>query len=138
MIETPEHMWDGCTHVPTPPCTSVQWEVGGIVPPASMCGPGIERSAGVSNDASDGETDSDTSGHVRERRSNGRERLSELAVVSSEPMVAAAEPLVDAFRNHRRIFVYTVLLLCATALIFIGVGKHPGQPGTVTTLPKIG
>jgi len=58
--------------------------------------------------------------------------------VSSEPIVAAAEPIVDAFRNHRRVFVYAGLLLFATALIFVGVGKHPGQPGTVTTLSAIG
>jgi membrane-associated phospholipid phosphatase len=53
-------------------------------------------------------------------------------------MVAAAEPIVDAFRNHRRVFIYAGVLLLATALIFVGVGKHPGQPGTVTTLPAIG
>jgi len=53
-------------------------------------------------------------------------------------MVVAAEPIVDAFRNHRRVFVYAGGLLLATALIFVGVGKHPGQPGTVTTLPAIG
>jgi membrane-associated phospholipid phosphatase len=53
-------------------------------------------------------------------------------------MAAAAEPIVDAFHNHRRVFVYAALLLVATGLVFIGVGKHPGQPGTVTTLPGIG
>ena len=58
--------------------------------------------------------------------------------MSSEPVVAAAEPIADAFRNHRRVFVYAALLLLATGLIFVGVGKHPGQPGTVTTLPAIG
>jgi len=59
--------------------------------------------------------------------------------VSSEPVAAAAaEPIVDAFHNHRRVFVYAALLLFATGLIFVGVGKHPGEPGTVTTLPAIG
>jgi membrane-associated phospholipid phosphatase len=56
----------------------------------------------------------------------------------SEPIAAAAEPIADAFQNHRRVFVYAALLLLATALLFIGVGKHPGEPGTLTTVPAIG
>jgi len=58
---------------------------------------------------------------------------------AEEPLaVAAAEPIVDVFHNHRRVLVYAALLFIATAFIFIAVGKHPGQPGTVTTWPPIG
>jgi membrane-associated phospholipid phosphatase len=57
----------------------------------------------------------------------------------SEPITAAvAEPIKEAFRDHRRVFVYAAGLLIATVLIFIAVGKHPGQPGTVTTWPPVG
>jgi undecaprenyl-diphosphatase len=57
----------------------------------------------------------------------------------SEPITeTVAEPIKDAFENHRRVFLYAAALLIATALIFIGVGKHPGQPGTVTTWAAIG
>ncbi|MDP9184586.1 MAG: phosphatase PAP2 family protein [Actinomycetota bacterium] len=57
----------------------------------------------------------------------------------SEPITAAvAEPIKEAFRDHRRVFVYAAGLLIATILIFIAVGKHPGQPGTVTTWAPVG
>jgi membrane-associated phospholipid phosphatase len=57
----------------------------------------------------------------------------------SEPITAAvAEPIKEAFRDHRRVFVYAAGLLIATVLIFIAVGKHPGQPGTVTTWAPVG
>jgi membrane-associated phospholipid phosphatase len=58
---------------------------------------------------------------------------------TAEPIAeAVAEPIRDAFTNHRRVFVYAGLLLLAMAVIFIGVGRHPGQPGTVTTWAAIG
>jgi membrane-associated phospholipid phosphatase len=57
----------------------------------------------------------------------------------SEPITAAvAEPIKEAFRDHRRVFAYAAGLLIATVLIFIAVGKHPGQPGTVTTWAPVG
>lgn len=57
----------------------------------------------------------------------------------SEPITqAVAEPIKEAFENHRRVFVYSAALLLATILIFIAVGKHPGQPGTVTTWAPVG
>ena len=57
----------------------------------------------------------------------------------SEPIAeTVAEPIREAFRDHRRVFWYAAGLLIATLLIFVGVGKHPGQPGTVTTWPAIG
>jgi membrane-associated phospholipid phosphatase len=57
----------------------------------------------------------------------------------SEPIVqAVAEPIRDAFHNHRRVFAYSAALLLATILIFIAVGKHPGEPGTVTTWASVG
>jgi undecaprenyl-diphosphatase len=56
-----------------------------------------------------------------------------------EPITeTVAEPIKEAFENHRRVFVYAAALLIAMVLIFIGVGKHPGLPGTVTTWPSIG
>jgi undecaprenyl-diphosphatase len=56
-----------------------------------------------------------------------------------EPITeTVAEPIKEAFENHRRVFLYAAALLIAMALIFIGVGKHPGLPGTVTTWPAIG
>jgi membrane-associated phospholipid phosphatase len=58
---------------------------------------------------------------------------------SAEPVVqTVVEPIRDAFTNHRRVFFYAAALLIAMAIIFIGVGRHPGQPGTVTTWPAIG
>ena len=57
----------------------------------------------------------------------------------SEPIAeTVAEPIREAFRDHRRVFWYAAGLLIAMALIFIGVGRHPGQPGTVTSWPPIG
>lgn len=56
-----------------------------------------------------------------------------------EPIAeAVVEQITDAFTNHRRVFFYAAALLFAMAVIFIGVGRHPGQPGTVTTWPAIG
>ena len=58
---------------------------------------------------------------------------------TSEPLVeAVVEPVVEAFHDHRRVFLYAAALLLAMAVIFIGVGRHPGQPGTVTTWSAIG
>jgi membrane-associated phospholipid phosphatase len=51
---------------------------------------------------------------------------------------AVVEPIKDAFTNHRRVFGYAAALLLAMAIIFIGVGRHPGQPGTDTTWQAIG
>ena len=57
----------------------------------------------------------------------------------SEPIAeAVVEPIKDAFTNHRRVFGYAALLLLAMATIFVGVGRHPGQPGTDTTWQAIG
>jgi membrane-associated phospholipid phosphatase len=57
----------------------------------------------------------------------------------SEPITeAVVEPIVEAFHNHRRVFVYAAGLLFAMVLIFIAVGRHPGEPGTVTTWPPLG
>jgi membrane-associated phospholipid phosphatase len=58
---------------------------------------------------------------------------------AAEPMAEAViEPIREAFHDHRRVFLYAAALLLAMAIIFIGVGRHPGQPGTVTTWPAIG
>jgi undecaprenyl-diphosphatase len=48
------------------------------------------------------------------------------------------EEHLDPLTNHRRALVYSFLLLAAMAAIFIGVGKHPGEPGTLTTWAWIG
>jgi undecaprenyl-diphosphatase len=48
------------------------------------------------------------------------------------------EERLDPLTNHRRALVYSFLLLAAMAAIFIGVGKHPGEPGIVTTWAWIG
>ena len=61
----------------------------------------------------------------------------------SEPPVepiaeTVVEPIKDAFTDHRRVFAYAGALLLAMVIIFISVGRHPGEPGTVTTWPAIG
>src|SRR5436305_2773744 len=48
------------------------------------------------------------------------------------------EERLDPLTNHRRALLYSFLLLLAMVLIFIGVGKHPGLPGTTTTWAWIG
>jgi membrane-associated phospholipid phosphatase len=48
------------------------------------------------------------------------------------------EERLDPLTNHRRALLYSFLLLAAMAAIFIGVGKHPGDPGTTTTWPWVG
>src|SRR5262245_4465673 len=48
------------------------------------------------------------------------------------------EKRLDPLTNHRRALLYSFLLLLAMGAIFIGVGKHPGLPGTTTTWPWIG
>jgi len=48
------------------------------------------------------------------------------------------EERLDPLTNHRRALLYSFLLLLAMALIFIGVGRHPGLPGTTTTWAWIG
>ena len=48
------------------------------------------------------------------------------------------EERLDPLTNHRRALLYSFLLLAAMAAIFIGVGKHVGEPGTVTTWAWIG
>jgi membrane-associated phospholipid phosphatase len=49
-----------------------------------------------------------------------------------------SEPAVDPLRNHRRVLLYSFFLLAALVLLLWGVGRHPGEPGTTTTLPAIG
>ena len=44
----------------------------------------------------------------------------------------------DPLRNHRRTLLYASGLLAAMVLIFVAVGKHPGEPGTSTTWPPVG
>jgi membrane-associated phospholipid phosphatase len=48
------------------------------------------------------------------------------------------EERLDPLTNHRRALIYSFLLLLAMLLIFLGVGKHPGEPGTTTTWAWIG
>ena len=48
------------------------------------------------------------------------------------------EQRLDPLTNHRRALVYSFLLLLAMLLIFLGVGKHPGEPGTTTRWAWIG
>jgi membrane-associated phospholipid phosphatase len=48
------------------------------------------------------------------------------------------EERLDPLTNHRRALLYSFLLLLAMVLIFVGVGKHPGLPGTTTTWAWIG
>ena len=48
------------------------------------------------------------------------------------------EAALDPLKNHRRAMLYAFLLLAATVLLFVAVGKHPGEPGTVTTWPPVG
>jgi membrane-associated phospholipid phosphatase len=48
------------------------------------------------------------------------------------------EERLDPLTNHRRALLYSFLLLAGMAAIFIGVGKHPGEPGTLTTWAWIG
>ncbi|HJX06473.1 MAG TPA: phosphatase PAP2 family protein [Actinomycetota bacterium] len=48
------------------------------------------------------------------------------------------EQPLDPLTNHRRALLYSSLLLLALFLIFIGVGKHPGDSGTTTTWAWIG
>jgi membrane-associated phospholipid phosphatase len=45
---------------------------------------------------------------------------------------------IDPLRDHRRAMLYAAILLVALLALFVGVGKHPGEPGTVTTWPFIG
>jgi membrane-associated phospholipid phosphatase len=39
---------------------------------------------------------------------------------------------------HRRAFVYSLVLLTALALVFVGVGRHPPAAAPATTIPFIG
>jgi undecaprenyl-diphosphatase len=48
------------------------------------------------------------------------------------------EERLDPLTNHRRALLYSFLLLLAMGAIFVGVGKHPGEPGTTTTWAWIG
>jgi membrane-associated phospholipid phosphatase len=58
---------------------------------------------------------------------------------AAEPITeTVVEPIKDAFNDHRRVFGYAALLLLAMTIIFVGVGRHPGQPGTDTTWQAIG
>jgi undecaprenyl-diphosphatase len=41
-------------------------------------------------------------------------------------------------RNHRRTFWYAATLLAAMALVFLAVGRHPGEDPTVTSAPFVG
>jgi membrane-associated phospholipid phosphatase len=58
--------------------------------------------------------------------------------VEPEPAPDAASTPLDPLTNHRRAMLYAALLLAAVTLLFVGVGKHPGAPGTSTTWPAIG
>jgi membrane-associated phospholipid phosphatase len=57
---------------------------------------------------------------------------------ASDPVTESAPGPLDPLTNHRRAMLYSALLLIGMALLFIGVGKHPGAPGTTTTWPPIG
>jgi undecaprenyl-diphosphatase len=48
------------------------------------------------------------------------------------------EGTLDPLRNHRRAMLYAFLLLATTVLLFVAVGRHPGEPGTVTTWTPVG
>jgi membrane-associated phospholipid phosphatase len=43
-----------------------------------------------------------------------------------------------SLKNHRRALLYALALLVAMAAVFLAVGRHPGEPGTTTTLPFVG
>ena len=40
--------------------------------------------------------------------------------------------------NHRRTFLYALLLLAALAAVFVAVGRHPATSAPTTTLPFVG
>jgi undecaprenyl-diphosphatase len=52
--------------------------------------------------------------------------------------VSWVEEGAASLKNHRRTFLYAAGLLVAMILVFVGVGHHPGAPGTTTTWPFIG
>jgi membrane-associated phospholipid phosphatase len=43
-----------------------------------------------------------------------------------------------SLKNHRRALLYALGLLVAMVAVFLAVGRHPGSPGTTTTLPFVG
>ena len=56
----------------------------------------------------------------------------------SETVEPVSEPTLDPLTNHRRAMLYSFLLLAALLLLFLAVGRHPGELGTTTTWPPIG
>jgi membrane-associated phospholipid phosphatase len=47
-------------------------------------------------------------------------------------------PEPASLKSHRRTLLYSLALLAAMILVFVGVGRHPGAPGTTTTWAPIG
>jgi membrane-associated phospholipid phosphatase len=43
-----------------------------------------------------------------------------------------------ALRDHRRALLWSMLLLAATAFVFVGVGRHPSADAPATTYPFLG
>jgi membrane-associated phospholipid phosphatase len=52
--------------------------------------------------------------------------------------LALIEAELVSLKNHRRALLYALALLVAMAAVFLAVGRHPGDPGTTTTLPFVG
>jgi undecaprenyl-diphosphatase len=52
--------------------------------------------------------------------------------------VNESDTRLDPLTDHRRVLLYSSLLLAALLMLLWGVGRHPGEPGTTTTLPAIG
>ncbi|MEP6475919.1 MAG: phosphatase PAP2 family protein [Actinomycetota bacterium] len=48
------------------------------------------------------------------------------------------EAELASLKNHRRALIYALALLVAMLAVFLVVGRHPGRPGTTTTLPFVG
>jgi membrane-associated phospholipid phosphatase len=48
------------------------------------------------------------------------------------------EAELASLKNHRRALLYALALLVAMVAVFLVVGRHPGRPGTTTTLPFVG
>ena len=47
-------------------------------------------------------------------------------------------PEPASLKSHRRTLLYSLALLAAMIFVFVGVGRHPGAPGTTTTWAPIG
>ncbi len=59
-------------------------------------------------------------------------------VGATGPDVSTSMPELASLKSHRRTLLYSLALLAAMVLVFAGVGRHPGAPGTVTTWAPIG